>query len=105
MFSNGILALSAAAIALVIAFHADVTKLIPFYAIGVFTSFSLSQAGMAKRHLRLREKGWRVGSADQRRRGGRDRDRAGIIARTKFAEGAWAILVLVPLSSCGSWSA
>src|SRR6185436_10154823 len=61
VFSNGILALSAAAIALVIIFQADVGRLIPFYAIGVFTSFTLSQAGMAKRHLRLRERGWRVG--------------------------------------------
>ncbi len=38
-------------------FKADVSQLIPFYAIGVFTSFTLSQAGMSKRHLRLREPG------------------------------------------------
>jgi len=61
VFSNGIIALSAVAIALVIGFGADVTHLIPLYAIGVFTSFSLSQAGMARRHLRLREPGWRAG--------------------------------------------
>ena len=61
-------------------FKADVSKLIPFYAIGVFTSFTLSQAGMSKRHLRLREPGWRVGLAinglgrdHDRRRDGRDR--------------------------------
>jgi amino acid transporter len=97
VFSNGILALSAAAMALVIAFHADVTKLIPFYAIGVFTSFSLSQAGMAKRHLRLREEGWRVGLLINGAGAVATAIVLVIIARTKFAEGAWAILVLVPL--------
>ena len=97
VFSNGILALSGAAIALVIAFHADVTKLIPFYAIGVFTSFSLSQAGMAKRHLRLREPGWRVGLLINGAGAVATAVVLVIIARTKFTEGAWAILVLVPL--------
>ena len=57
VFSNGIIGLAIASTALVIAFQADVHKLIPLYAIGVFTSFTLSQAGMARRHLRLREPG------------------------------------------------
>src|ERR671913_39686 len=61
VYSNGILVLSAAAIFLVIAFRADTHHLIPLYAIGVVTSFTLSQAGMARRHLRLREPGWRQG--------------------------------------------
>jgi amino acid transporter len=97
VFSNGIIALSAAAIALVIAFHADVTKLIPFYAIGVFTSFSLSQAGMAKRHLRLREPGWRLGLAINGLGAVATGIVLAIVARTKFAEGAWAVILLVPL--------
>jgi amino acid transporter len=97
VFSNGIIALSAAAIALVVAFHADVTKLIPFYAIGVFTSFSLSQAGMAKRHLRLREPGWRVGLAINGLGAVATFIVLAIVARTKFAEGAWAVILLVPL--------
>lgn len=97
VFSNGILALAAVAGALVIAFQADVTKLIPFYAIGVFTSFSLSQAGMAKRHLRLRERGWKHGLLI---------NAAGAVATfiilvivgiTKFVHGAWAVMVLVPI--------
>ena len=46
---------------LVIATGAKVDRLIPLYAIGVFTGFTLSQAGMAKHHLRLREPGWRKG--------------------------------------------
>jgi hypothetical protein len=61
VFSNGILALGAAAGLLIVIFQANVTRLIPFYALGVFTSFTMSQAGMAKRHLKLREPGWRHG--------------------------------------------
>jgi amino acid transporter len=63
VFSNGIIALGAAAGFLIVLFQANVTRLIPFYALGVFTSFTMSQAGMAKRHLRLREPGWRHGFA------------------------------------------
>jgi amino acid transporter len=97
VFSNGIIALATVAALLVIAFGADVTHLIPFYAIGVFTSFSLSQAGMARRHLRIKEPGWKLGLAI---------NAAGAIATgvldiiigvTKFVHGAWAVVVLVPL--------
>ncbi len=68
VFSNGIIGLAAASTVLVVLFKADVSKLIPFYAIGVFTSFTLSQAGMSKRHLRIKEPGWRRGLFDQRAR-------------------------------------
>jgi amino acid transporter len=97
VFSNGIIALAAAAALLVIAFGADVTHLIPFYAIGVFTSFSLSQAGMARRHLRIKEPGWRVGLLIN----GLGAIATGvldiIIGVTKFVHGAWAVVVLVPV--------
>jgi hypothetical protein len=97
VFSNGIVALSLAAAALVIAFGGDVAKLIPFYAIGVFTSFTLSQAGMAKRHLRIREPHWRVGLLIN----GLGAVATGVvllvIAITKFTHGAWAVIVLVPI--------
>ena len=46
---------------LLIVTDAKVDRLIPLYAIGVFTSFTLSQAGMAKHHIRLKEQGWRWG--------------------------------------------
>jgi hypothetical protein len=48
VFSNGIIALALASAVLVVVTGAKVDKLIPLYAIGVFTSFTLSQAGMAK---------------------------------------------------------
>src|SRR2546426_6939524 len=60
VFSNGIIALALAASLVIVAFRASVTSMIPLYALGVFTSFTLSQSGMAKRHLRIKEQGWRL---------------------------------------------
>jgi amino acid transporter len=98
VFSNGILALSTAAIALVIIFRADVGRLIPFYAIGVFTSFTLSQAGMAKRHLRIREPGWRVGLLINGVGAIATAVLLVIIASTKFLEGAWIVIAMMPVA-------
>ncbi|MGZ5293492.1 MAG: APC family permease [Actinomycetota bacterium] len=97
VFSNGIIALAAAAVVIVVIFRADVTRLIPFYAIGVFTSFSLSQAGMAKRHLRLREPGWKLGLVINGAGAVATAVVLVVISITKFAEGAWAVMVLVPV--------
>ncbi|HEY4728343.1 MAG TPA: hypothetical protein VIJ32_09085 [Actinomycetes bacterium] len=63
VYSNGVLALAGAAAAVTLAFRADYNRMLPLYAIGVFTSFTFSQAGMTRRHLRLREPGWRHGIA------------------------------------------
>jgi hypothetical protein len=97
VFSNGIVALAVAGAALVVVFQADVTHLIPLYAIGVFTSFTLSQTGMAIRHTKLHEEGWRLGLAIN----GLGAVATGVvtvvIAITKFAHGAWFIMVLVPV--------
>jgi amino acid transporter len=97
VFSNGIVALAAAASGIIIVFQASVTKMIPLYALGVFTSFTLSQSGMAKRHLRLREKGWRFGLFVN----GLGAIATGIvtivIGIVKFASGAWMVMVVVPI--------
>ncbi|HLW16367.1 MAG TPA: APC family permease, partial [Actinomycetota bacterium] len=61
VFSNGIIILATLSSILVIVFKASVTHLIPLYAIGVFTSFTFSQLGMAKHHIVKKEEGWRVG--------------------------------------------
>ncbi len=63
VFSNGIIALAAVAGLLVVVTNAEVTKLIPLYAIGVFVGFTLSQAGMTRHHLRHRDPGWQVSLA------------------------------------------
>jgi amino acid transporter len=97
VFSNGIIGLAIAATLLVVVFTADVTKLIPLYAIGVFTSFTLSQAGMSKRHLRLREPGWRRGLFINGLGAVTTAVVTVVIAITKFAHGAWAVMVFVPV--------
>ena len=97
VFSNGIISLAVSAAVLVVFFKADVTHLIPLYAVGVFTSFTLSQAGMARRHLRLREPAWRLGLLIN----GGGAVATGVVtvvvAITKFTHGAWFIMVLVPV--------
>src|SRR5919201_1367425 len=97
VFSNGIIGLAIAATVLVVAFGADVHRLIPLYAIGVFTSFTLSQAGVGKRHLRLHEPGWRHGLFINGLGAVTTFAVALIIAVTKFTHGAWAVLAFVPI--------
>ncbi|HEY5903998.1 MAG TPA: APC family permease [Anaerolineales bacterium] len=113
VFSRGIVALALIASALIVLFQASVTRLIPLYAIGVFLSFTLSQAGMARRwwkigHLKEGEKIVEPGSTLQYESGWQKRmviNGFGSIctavvmvmfAATKFREGAWIILLLVP---------
>jgi amino acid transporter len=96
VYSNGILVLSAAAVFLVITFRADTHHLIPLYAIGVVTSFTLAQAGMARRHLRLREPGWRKGLVINGTGALITLIVLVVIAITKFADGAWMVLVAIP---------
>ncbi len=97
VYSNGILILSGFAVLLIVLFAGDTHALLPLYAIGVFISFTLSQGGMVRRWLRLREKGWQwrvwvngIGAVV-----------TGIVlltlAVTKFIEGAWIVVVIIPL--------
>src|SRR4029078_2533812 len=60
VFSNGIIILGAFSAFLILVFRGDTHALIPLYAVGVFLSFTLSQAGMVRRWLRLKEEGWRL---------------------------------------------
>jgi len=114
VFSRGIVVLALVACALIIVFRASVTALIPLYAIGVFMSFTLSQAGMAHRW-------WKTGrlAAGQEvaERGSTLRYEHGwqvkmivngfgavcttvvtlVFATTKFRDGAWIVLILIPL--------
>jgi amino acid transporter len=96
VFSNGILILSGFSILLIVVFQGDTHALLPLYAVGVFLSFTLSQSGMVRRWVRLREQGWRwrvwvngVGAVT-----------TGIVlltlAVTKFVEGAWIVVVVIP---------
>ena len=96
VFSNGIIILAICAAVLNAAFGGRVTNLIPLYAIGVFTSFSLSQAGMVKRWLRLKEPGWQTGLAISGVGGVVSVVVLMVFAVTKFTEGAWIVLIIIP---------
>jgi amino acid transporter len=97
VYSNGIIALSAVAIFLIVAFQADVHALIPLYAVGVVTSFTLAQAGMTRRHLRLREPGWRGGVLINGVGAAVTMVALVVIIVGKFTQGAWMVVIAIPL--------
>ena len=97
VFSNGIIFLALAGIVLLIATDAKVDRLIPLYAIGVFTSFTLSQAGMAKHHIREKEQGWRWGLFINGTGAIMTAVITVVIAVFKFTHGAWVIVLFVPI--------
>jgi amino acid transporter len=97
VFSNGIVILAVLASLLVILFDADLNQLIQLYLVGVFISFTLSQAGMVVHWRRSREPGWShraiingVGAVI-----------TGVVfvvvVTTKFATGAWIVVATIPL--------
>ena len=96
-FNSGIVALAVIAIVVAVAFNGRVEALIPLYAIGVFTAFTLSQAGMVRHWLKDRSEGWRRSAVIN----GLGATATGIVAVVfavaKFALGAWIIIVIVPL--------
>lgn len=95
VFSNGVLVLAGAAIALVVIFGGNESRLIPLYAVGVFTSFTLSQTGMVKHHLRLREPRWRLHLAINSVGAVATLVVLCVVAYTKFTSGAWVSIVVV----------
>ena len=97
VYSNGVIALAVGAIVMLLLTGAQVSRLIPLYAIGVFLGFTLSQSGMAKHHVRLKEKGWRSGVAINGFGALLSLVVLLIISITKFTEGAWVIILAIPL--------
>jgi len=96
-FSTGILALAGLAIVLLIAFQASVTALIPLYTLGVFVAFTLSQSGMVRRWWHRREPGWRRGLLINGLGAITTAVIVLIVASSKFLQGAWLVMILVPL--------
>ena len=101
VFSNGILILAGLSIGLVVLFHGETHALIPLYAVGVFLAFTLSQLGMARHWLAARPAGWRrrtlINGAGSLVTGVVTL----VIAATKFAHGAWIVVVVIPLVVMG----
>ena len=96
-YSNGIVALSVISIILIIIFNAQVTKLIGLYAIGVFISFTLSQSGMFVRWKRLKSKNWLPKAIINGFGAFVTAIAVIIIAITKFHEGAYIVVFLIPI--------
>jgi amino acid transporter len=96
-FSAGIVVLALVAIVVLVAFRGLVTALIPLYAIGVFTSVTLSQVGMVRHWLREREPGWRRSAVINGVGAVATAIVTLIFAIAKFALGAWLIIVIIPI--------
>jgi amino acid transporter len=97
VLSNGILVLAFAAGLLVVAFRASVSGLVPLFAVGLFTAFTLSQAGMVVHHWRLREPRWHVGIVINGVGAVATALVLAVILISKFTEGAWIPTVVIPL--------
>ena len=96
VFSNGIIALSVAAGALLVAFRAKVDALVPLFAVGLFTAFTLSQAGMVIHHRRRREPGWRRNAAINGLGATATALVLMVVLVSKFTAGAWIPTVVIP---------
>jgi amino acid transporter len=97
VFSNAIIGLTIVSVALVIVRDANVNSLVPLYAIGVFTAFTMAGFGMARYHHRLKEPGWRHKRVINAAAGGLSAVVVAIFAVVKFTEGAWLVVVLFPI--------
>jgi amino acid transporter len=97
VFSNGIITLTALAVALLLVTRASVHALVPFFAIGVFTAFAMAGFGMAKHHLVRREHGWRRKVVVNLSAGVMSAIVVGIFVVAKFTEGAWLVVVVFPI--------
>jgi amino acid transporter len=94
VFSNAIILLAVTSVALLIIKKANVSSLVPLYAIGVFTAFTMAGFGMAKYHHTHRQAGWRRKFAINFSAGALSLIVVGIFAVVKFTEGAWVVVVL-----------
>ena len=97
VFSNAIIVLTIVSVALLIIKDADVNSLVPLYAIGVFTAFTMAGFGMARYHKRLQEPGWRHKRVINLAAGALSAVVVAIFAVVKFTEGAWLVVVLFPI--------
>lgn len=107
VFSNGVIVLAVLAGALIYAFEANLSRLIQLYVVGVFTSFTLSQAGMVKHWMRERERaphaarGWQRSIAINGIGATTTGVVLAVIAATKFVHGAWIVITAMPFIVAG----
>ncbi|MBD2663183.1 amino acid permease-associated region [Richelia sinica FACHB-800] len=97
VYSNGIILLSLCAAILVIIFKGQVSAVIPLYAVGVFTSFTLSQAGMVRHWFQGQTSGWHSSAVMNGLGAIATAVVLGVIVFTKFLLGAWLVVVAIPI--------
>jgi len=97
VFSNGILILAGSAGLLLVIFGGSTHRLIPLYAVGVFLAFTLSQSGMVARHLRHKGERYRLHAVVNAAGATATGVALLVIAVTKFVQGAWIVILLIPL--------
>jgi amino acid transporter len=95
VFSNGIIGLTIAAIAVVLIFGAQTHRMIPLYAVGVFLSFTLSQSGMVRHWFKLRTPGWRRRAVMNGIGAALTAIVSVVILITKFTHGAYLVVIAV----------
>ncbi|MBI2910703.1 MAG: APC family permease [Chloroflexi bacterium] len=103
-FSSGIAALALVAGLLIWAYQGSVTGLIPLYTVGVFIAFTLSQAGLVRRWWVERPRNWRVSLVTNGCGAGATGIVAVVVGVSKFALGAWMVLLLIPILVGMMWS-
>jgi amino acid transporter len=96
-FNTGIVVLSVLAAVILAAFGGSVNALVPLYTIGVFLAFTLSQSGLVRRWWRLRNPGWRLSMTINTFGAVVTGTVLIVVAVTKFALGAWMVMVLIPV--------
>jgi amino acid transporter len=97
VFSNGVVFLAAMSAVLLIVFSGDTSALIPLYAVGVFTGFTISQTGMVRHHFRLREPHWQRNSFINGLGAVATFVVLLVVLISKFTIGAWIPAVLIPI--------
>ena len=97
VYSNGIVILSFIAAGLIVVFGGDTSALIPLYAVGVFTCFTLSQAGMVIHHRKLQERGWQYRQVFNAVGALATGVVLMVVIVSKFTIGAWIPVALIPL--------
>lgn len=96
MFNNGIFLLIILTAVLIIAFNGESHALIPLFAVGAFTAFTLSQAGMVIHWVRLKEKGWQIKAAINGLGAFVTAVTLLVIGVSKFLQGAWISVLVIP---------
>ena len=97
VYSNGVIGLTVIAIIVVVIFGAETHRMIPLYAVGVFLSFTLSQAGMVVHWFRLKDEGWRRRATMNGVGAALTGIVAVVIVLTKFVHGAYLVVAAVPI--------